>query len=238
MYCIYLARNPVNGKGYVGQTGQSLEERRIGHEKAAKNGSSCVFHKALRKYGSDVFEWKVISECSTEEELNNEECTWIKLLKTKVPNGYNLTDGGEGMRGFHLSQEAKDKISEANKGNTFWKGKHHSEGTKRKIGEASRRRKPDSDETRRKKGLASMGRVGAMTGKKHSKETKEKIKASTKIALQSPIIRSKQSLANLGKPKTKEHKAKIAAALTGKKHSPERIAAMISGKAKARNKTK
>ena len=42
------------------------------------------------------------------------------------------------MYGKHLSEEAKRKLSEANKGNQAFKGRHHSEETKRKLSEVTK----------------------------------------------------------------------------------------------------
>ena len=59
----------------------------------------------------------------------------------------NLTDGGDSIKGYVMTQEHKNKISKANKGNTY----RLSEETKRRIGKAAK-------------------------GRKHSKETKDKLK--------------------------------------------------------------
>ena len=59
MGCIYLVANKVNGKLYVGKTTQTRNARKKAHEKLAMNGNGFVFHKALRKYGLDNFEWNI-----------------------------------------------------------------------------------------------------------------------------------------------------------------------------------
>ena len=41
--------------------------------------------------------------------LNEREIFWIAKLNTKVPNGYNLTDGGEGL--VNPSDETRAKMS-------------------------------------------------------------------------------------------------------------------------------
>jgi len=57
MGLIYLVRNRLNGKCYLGKTEQSLQARKANHQCRAKKGSDAFFHRALCKYGFDAFEW-------------------------------------------------------------------------------------------------------------------------------------------------------------------------------------
>jgi hypothetical protein len=50
--------------------------------------------------------------------MNNREEYYIKLFNTKAPNGYNMTDGGEG---YNPVEEVLKKISIGNKGKVFSK---------------------------------------------------------------------------------------------------------------------
>ncbi len=56
---IYKATNKINNKSYIGQTQHSLESRNSQHYRDYKD-SNTSFHKALRKYGKENFEWKII----------------------------------------------------------------------------------------------------------------------------------------------------------------------------------
>jgi group I intron endonuclease len=127
---IYLLRNTINGKAYVGQTILSLEERWRGHLKSLNQGSTFYIHRAIRKYGVDAFEKGVIATAHTLEELDQLEVFHIKAQKTLAPNGYNLRPGGlrsphseasrkkmsETAKGRKMSQETRTKISLAQKG--------------------------------------------------------------------------------------------------------------------------
>lgn len=53
---VYLAENKTTRKVYVGQTCQSLEERKYMHVYDSKYGSSLIFHRALRKYRQEKAE--------------------------------------------------------------------------------------------------------------------------------------------------------------------------------------
>ena len=86
---IYKITNLINGKIYIGQTKFTVEKRFKEHAKA----DSPLGH-AIRKYGKKNFKAEVIETCQTFTELNEREIFWIKELNCKVPNGYNIADGG------------------------------------------------------------------------------------------------------------------------------------------------
>lgn len=111
MGLIYCATNKINGKCYVGQTTQHLRRRRTTHERDAINGSPCVFHRAIRKYGSDSFEWAVLFRDLDLDEMDILEREAIKVRNCFAPNGYNLTDGGNSQKIIH--EETKQKLREA-----------------------------------------------------------------------------------------------------------------------------
>jgi hypothetical protein len=60
---IYIAKNKVNGKCYVGQTTKGLNRRRRDHIWDAKNGAKFIFHYAIKKYGEDAFEFYRLLTC-------------------------------------------------------------------------------------------------------------------------------------------------------------------------------
>ncbi len=86
---IYKITNLINGKIYVGQTKFSVEKRFKEHAK-----SDSLIGRAIRKYGEENFKAEVIETCQTFIELNEREIFWIAKLNCKVPNGYNIADGG------------------------------------------------------------------------------------------------------------------------------------------------
>ena len=47
------------------------------------------------KCGIENLTIEVIKECETQEQANNQERFWIRVLKCKTPNGYNQRNGGE-----------------------------------------------------------------------------------------------------------------------------------------------
>lgn len=98
---IYKITNLINGKQYIGQTSKyRISDRWSQHKHSARYGKKNYLYNAMRKYGEDNFEFKVIIHNIPVDKLNFYEQLWINKLNTKSPNGYNLTDGGEGTRGM------------------------------------------------------------------------------------------------------------------------------------------
>lgn len=108
-YCVYVHTNKINGKKYIGQTinGDKPEKR---WKRGDGYRTQLFFARAINKYGWDCFEHEVVASNLTKKEADNFESLLINKLKTKDPNyGYNLTDGGEGMSGFCMTDASKEK---------------------------------------------------------------------------------------------------------------------------------
>ena len=100
MYYIYKVTNKINGKIYIGQTNnidrrkkQHLYDNRTNHQ---------AFKRALNKYGIDNFNWEIIYKCEAKKEINIKEKYYIDYYNSKVPNGYNIANGGEGGSNWNL----------------------------------------------------------------------------------------------------------------------------------------
>jgi group I intron endonuclease len=180
---IYKTENKTNGKIYVGQDS---------HNNLNYFGSGKYIYSAIKKHGKENFTKEIIDSAETKDELNEKEKYWIKFYNCKDPNGYNLTDGGEGFdlgenniakrpeirqkirnkRALQIiTNETKKKISES------LKGKSISEETKEKI-------------------------RNTLIGHDVSEETKEKIRQKTK--------------GKKKKPQTEEHRSKISKSMKRK----------------------
>jgi len=102
---IYKITHKESKKSYIGQTVKDLEERWREH---LKKTSNCRYlSHALKKYGKDAFEFKLICVCF-DEDLNWYETDYMKKYNTISPNGYNLREGGKSGR---QHQDTKNKIS-------------------------------------------------------------------------------------------------------------------------------
>lgn len=197
-YTVYMHTNKINNKSYIGITSQSVEKR------WGKNGYHYKMNKhfwsAIQKYGWDNFYHDILftnlsrkRACEIEERL-------ISVFMTQDPEmGYNITSGGEGNGGFHLSDETKKKLSKSHQGifdgtnnpmygispkermdeETYnnWKksiqNRMSSEETREKFRQINTGRKY-SDETNAKKGRR--GEANHNYGKTMPDETKEKLR--------------------------------------------------------------
>ena len=107
---IYKYENLDDGKIYIGKTVQELCKRLRQHTYSKGNSP---LDKAIKKYGLEKFDIEVIAEADTEEELNSLEMFFIEFYGCKIPDGYNLTDGGEGSAGRIISEETRKKLSKS-----------------------------------------------------------------------------------------------------------------------------
>ncbi len=171
---IYSATNQLDGKVYVGKT-QSLNERKRSHFGDACRGSSFYFHRALQKHGIGNFDWQVIDQAETEQELNEKEKYWIKFYKSFDPQfGYNLTMGGDGVV---PNEETRQKMRANHKG---MKGKNHSnemrfEMSKTRIGKGNPMYGHHlSEEKKKNLSVKNLGTRNPFYGKHHNIDAKEK----------------------------------------------------------------
>ena len=143
---IYLIKNIINNMEYVGQAVHFINSKnrkkkwgylgrwknhliKIKNKKNDQYAASCRYlDNAIKKYGENNFEIKVLKICK-EEELNYWEKYFIKERNTMAPNGYNLTDGGLSHRKSDSTKKLMSQIMKI-------KGGHlHTEETKKKISE-------------------------------------------------------------------------------------------------------
>jgi group I intron endonuclease len=114
---IYLIRNKINDKKYIGQS-TNIENRWSHHKSRSISNHYSLVHRAIKKYGIDNFEFVVLEYHDSYSKnltkiLNEREKYWISKLDTIVDHGkgYNLTYGGD-SRG-NLSELTKTRISDA-----------------------------------------------------------------------------------------------------------------------------
>ena len=92
---VYLITNAINGKRYVGQTSKSRDVRWHQHQVTK---SCSALRNAVDKYGAQSFIRGILFSDLTKEQATEFEIEYIERHKTKSPNGYNLTSGGEGTK--------------------------------------------------------------------------------------------------------------------------------------------
>lgn len=98
---IYVIRNDVNGKVYVGQTTGSVKSRFDQHIKASRSPEryNQAILWAIHKYGAEHFKVEtIVSGIGNRDELNALEEHYIQELHGMKPEGYNLCPGGAQWR--------------------------------------------------------------------------------------------------------------------------------------------
>ena len=92
---IYVIRNTVNDKCYVGQSTDYLYRFRKHKEEARRNNYKykSVLYNAMNSIGIDKFYVELLEP--QVENYNEREIYWINKLNTIRPNGYNLANGGD-----------------------------------------------------------------------------------------------------------------------------------------------
>jgi len=166
---IYKATNQINGKVYIGQTSRKLNRRIIEHF-SDKRLLRLPFSRALKKYGQQSFEFIVIDFGEDKPTLDEKEKHWIDFYDCKSPQGYNLTDGGDGTSGIK-----RPDISEINR---------------RKVGEKNPMygvRYTDEQ----KKLFGSSGEKNPNFGKHWDDEHRQLISLRTREAMQRPEVRER-----------------------------------------------
>lgn len=93
---IYLVRNLVDGRCYVGQTMQRIQRRWKGHLRSVVDGAKTRLAEAMSEFGADSFVVERLDVGFSRADLNRLEAKWITKLRTIWPNGYNSTKGGSG----------------------------------------------------------------------------------------------------------------------------------------------
>lgn len=133
-YGIYGIENQINGKIYIGQTGENFLRRYWHHRWKLKNNSHDNVHlqNAWNEYGEDNFNYIVLKTVEDKSLLDNLEIQYIGHFK-EIGLRYNMLLGGGGRRGFKMSENTKKKIAEKNHKHML--GNRHSKETRKKMSE-------------------------------------------------------------------------------------------------------
>ena len=193
MYSVYKFTFP-NGKLYFGITSCIKVEHRWGR---GKNYNGLV-RNAINKYGWDNVKKDVLYSGLSQAEAEQIE---MKLISehntTNTDSGYNISVGGKSCRGYHPSEETREKLRAYARNRPQSHLDHLSQALKgREISEEQRR-------------SISVGRKGKL----HTPETKAKIGYASAHRSEQAKENHRKSL--LGREVTAETRAKISAAQSG-----------------------
>lgn len=188
---IYKITNIKNNKIYIGQTIKERPTDRYSQHRYLANHpeqekSISYLHRAMNSDGLDNFKFEVVEKVDNSL-LNEREQYWIKYLNCKVPNGYNITDGGEGTKGFSRPQTLQERLKRQKSNKQFYinnpeavkkrsqitKQLWQNEEYRKKVTESNKKTYAKHPELRQ----CFCGENNPMYGKHHTEEALQKINA-------------------------------------------------------------
>lgn len=226
MATIYALTDPgTQAVRYVGVTTRDPYQRYAEHWASAQHDTpSC--------HGKDVHAWLgsldqppgilLLEEDLTDEEAPEAEARWVDYYRDKYPGQLvNMADGGGGAAGYRHTEEAKEKISAANRARDIPTAQLHTPEAKRKAAQANARRKgkkrpeitgpnhPFYGKKRPKHSQLMSGSGNPFYGKTHTPETRARISETKTGVPQTPEHKAKIGKALKGRTKTEDHKDKL-----------------------------
>lgn len=169
---IYVIRNKINTKLYIGSAAVSIKQRFHKHYSDLKYNRhhSAHLQASWNKYGSNSFEFLIVEECLPEDCLVLEQY-YIDYYDACNPGcGYNSAPTAGSTLGFEFSDESKEKISKALKGKR--KGIPHTPEHSAKIAAALKGKKKSPEHAAKTAAFHK--------GRKASAETRAKMSAARK----------------------------------------------------------
>lgn len=118
---VYLFRNKVNGKCYVGQA-IKLRKRLLDHwnHYLSNRYEHIPLYRAFKKWGIDNFDLVILETIhnalapDTKDKLDELEKKYIEKYNSYGDTGYNATKGGDaGVLGLKQTDETKERIRQA-----------------------------------------------------------------------------------------------------------------------------
>jgi len=212
---IYMIRNIINDKKYIGQTIKKINERSTWLEESILrnyNGNPHLIN-SIKKYNFKNFERKIIDIGHNQKDLDEKEEYYIQKYNTLDPNyGYNLKHGGS--HGKH-TKKTKKKISEKLKGKNHYKFEKTYEEV---FGEKK------AKELKNQISKAVSGENNPMFGKKHTIKSKKQMSKNKKGQVSWNKGLTKETSEGLrttseklkGREFSKEHRMNISEAKKGK----------------------
>ncbi|MCZ2224592.1 MAG: GIY-YIG nuclease family protein [Chitinophagales bacterium] len=99
LFYVYMIKNKINGKVYIGKTSGDYNRRWKAHIKKAFDDRvgqvKYKIHSAIAKHGLENFSFKILKTFNTEDEAYQAEIETI-IEYDSIKNGYNSTPGGSG----------------------------------------------------------------------------------------------------------------------------------------------
>ena len=196
MIGIYKITSP-SGKVYIGQSVNII--KRFYAYRSISTKQQPILHRSFIKYGVENHKFEVIEECEVDF-LNERERYWQEHYEAIGKNGLNCMYVNTNEKRAVISQYTIEK-------HKFYSGKNHPSWGKKRTPEQKERmsiaqkkikRKPMSEETKKKLSLLRIGDKNPFYGKKNSPEVIKRIREANigrkKSEYELQILRKPKSL--------------------------------------------
>lgn len=202
---IYIIRNSVNAKVYVGSA-VKLMLRYSNHMWQLKKGRhhSILLQNFVNKYGVGALSFELLALCERESLLELEQSFMDAYDSGNAKKGFNVCRTAGSQLGRVVSEETRAKMREA----------HKAERSKEE-----RKRMTAAMQTPEAKAKAA----AKMLGKKHTPESRANMSAAQKLLRASPGHQAKMSAALKGRTFSEEAKANMSAAAKRRWDNPEEV---------------
>lgn len=110
MCSIYIIKNSINNKVYVGQTWRSIKRRFQIHLQSSTYSHCIKFRRAVKKYGVDKFSIELLTFCHSQKMADYYETFFIRKFNS-IKNGYNILEFSKSRKGIKHSLKTKKNMS-------------------------------------------------------------------------------------------------------------------------------
>jgi group I intron endonuclease len=197
-YTVYETTNLVNGKFYRGtHITDDIHDDYL--------GSGVALQAAIKKHGKENFTKRVFAWCANEENMKEIERLLVTEMEVNNRNCYNMTEGGGRPPVFY----GDDNPAKREEVRAQFRGDRNA----MRRPEVKRRHSERLADpaVKAKISAAKTGENNAMTGQRHTEETKAKMSA----ALTGRTLSKEHKAKLTGRIVSDESKAKMSAAQTG-----------------------
>jgi group I intron endonuclease len=212
---IYQIVHKDTGRIYIGQS-TNLKKRATAYKSSGGSGNgNSIIKRAIKKYGWDSFDYKVLVYCEGKDYLDDLEVKCIKTYDCLVPNGFNIEVGGGNAP---LAEHVKEAVANANRKRVL------TDAQRKKLSDVHKARWAAMSEGDKQK-YRDATRVRYL-GKSLSPEHKLKISEAHKKGVAAGTIQSRKGAE--GRPVPESAKKQIGEASKRHWQDPEYRAKMIA----------
>lgn len=143
MATVYIIQNIETGMIYIGSTTNILKARLGNHKRNLRSGKhgNPILQASYNKYGDVSFEYDILEDGISDNDILSVETFWIEYFRYIGAKLYNICHPANTRKGIPMPEDAKQKLSIINTGKTL------TQEHKDRIGTANRGNKSNVGKT-------------------------------------------------------------------------------------------